>query len=189
VEVAPNSTSKPKVLVEGERGPQSTTIYVDSRGNASIGSSVEAVPNRVSASNSLSSDSNIPEYTYRGASEGPEVVFERGFRGRGNSSDVYLHAKDNTDPPSIYVSSSKSEDVGIDFTTALNKQKGNLYTVRPGSDAIDVNAVLGRKSPYPYEQEIAVTYKVPAEDVRGVTPVNADGTYKGISVLNPNFKP
>lgn len=133
---------------------------------------------------------DIPTYTYRGAAEGPEAVFERGFKGRGDSADVYLHAKDNTDPASIYVSTSRSDDIAInDFATSYNTRDGYLYTVRLGPDAIDVNSVLGSKSPYAFEQEIAVPFKVPFDDIRGVTPVNTDGIYKGFSILNPNYKP
>jgi len=68
--------------------------------------------------------------------------------------------------------------------------EGNLYIIRPGSNAIDVNKTLGARSPFPNEFEVAILYRVDPKDIRGVTPLNPDGTFKyNYSILNPSWQP
>jgi hypothetical protein len=131
----------------------------------------------------------LPEYTLRGDDVGPDVVFEKGFKGRGTSTDVFAHAVDNREPASIYVSTSSSSDVAIDFGTDHFTAEGFMYTIRPDSRSIDVNEYLGWESPHYDEFEIVIPYRVLPSDVRGVTPLNSDGSYVGYSILNPNWKP
>jgi hypothetical protein len=130
-----------------------------------------------------------PYYVVRGDSRGPEIIFNEGVKARGVSDDLYLHALDNTNPPSMYVSTSMSEDVAIKFGTKYFTEDGFYYTIRPSSDALDVNQILGIRSPYVDEMEIAIPVSVPPRDIRAVTPLNRDGTYLGYSILNPNWLP
>jgi hypothetical protein len=44
-----------------------------------------------------------PSFTFRGDTRSPDVIFNEGFQPRGDSTDLFLHALDNTNPPSIYV--------------------------------------------------------------------------------------
>lgn len=127
-------------------------------------------------------------FTYRGDSRGHEEIFEDGFRARGDSTDLMKHELDNTNPPSAYVSTTKSPEKAYDFATQFYTEPGNIYTVRP-RNGIDVNEVLGPRSPFPDELEVAVPNRIAPADVRGVTPIRADGSYVGHSILNPNFKP
>jgi len=60
-----------------------------------------------------------------------------------------------------------------------------LYIVK-SDNGIDVNKMLGNKNPFPEEEEIAIPQGVPSRNVLGVTPVKADGSYVGHSILNPN---
>ncbi len=113
-------------------------------------------------------------FTYRGDSRSPDEVFSNGFQSRGNSTDLQAHALDNTRPPSAYVSTSRSADVAGDFAD-------NVYVVRP-RNGIDVNQVLGSRSPFPDELEIAIPGGVSPSDIRAVTRGN-------ISILNPGYKP
>ncbi|MCE0461012.1 scabin-related ADP-ribosyltransferase [Pseudomonas uvaldensis] len=119
--------------------------------------------------------SEIPQYTFRGDSRGPDVIFNEGFQPRGNSKDLMLHALDNKSPPSMYVPTSRSFDVANDFDS-------NVYVVRQ-RDGIDVNAVLGSKSPFPEELEIAMPGGVRPSDIRALTLPD-----QGVSILNPNFR-
>jgi hypothetical protein len=117
---------------------------------------------------------NKPDFTYRGDSRSPTEIFENGFKPRGASTDLQAHALDNTAPPSIYVSTSKSSSVASEFAD-------NVYVVRP-RNGVDVNATLGTRSPFPDELEIAIPSGVSPSDIRAVTQGN-------VSILNPGYKP
>jgi len=132
----------------------------------------------------------IPKFTYRGTIQDLEDAFPEGFRGQGESKDLFKHALDNTDPPSIYVSTSKSPEVAIDFATEYYRREGYLYIVRPSRDAIDVNKVLGSSSPHKNEHEVAIPYGIRLQDLRARIPLNSDGTFKiNHFILNPNWSP
>jgi hypothetical protein len=131
------------------------------------------------ATNSVRSTSgaagDLQGFTFRGDTRGPDVIFNEGFAARGNSEDLFLHALDNTSPPSAYIPTSTSYGVASDFAE-------NVYVVRP-RNGIDVNAVLGSKSPFPSELEIAIPYRIDTKDIRAVTL-----RHDGVSILNPNYK-
>ena len=57
----------------------------------------------------------------------------------------------------------------------------NVFTIR-SSNGVDVNKVLGNRSPLPFENEIAIPWQVSPNDIKGVTL-----TDKSMSILNPNF--
>lgn len=131
---------------------------------------------------------DLPDLTYRGDSRSPNEIFERGFEPKGDNRNLLEHATDNP-ADSNFVSTSSSRDVAVDdFATTYNSTDGQVYTIRTG-DGVDVNRTLGNQSSYPNELEIAVPGGVPAENIRGMTPVNADGTPKGATILNPNYRP
>lgn len=77
--------------------------------------------------------------------------------------------------------------MGIDFGTAYRTKKGYLYTIRK-VDGHDVNKELGKAVPFPEEKEIAIPGGVDREDILGVTPLNADGSYVGYSTPNPKAR-
>jgi len=116
------------------------------------------------------------KFVFRGDTRSPSTIFSEGFKPRGTSTDLLKHARDNTAPPSIFVSTSKSSGVAGGFAD-------NIFVVRP-RNGIDVNSVLGRRSPFPDELEIAIPRGVNPSDIRGVTLPR-----EGVSILNPNFKP
>jgi hypothetical protein len=131
----------------------------------------------------------LPEFTFRGDGRGPAFIFSDGFKGRGESTNVYAHAMDNTSPESIYVSTSSSKAVAKDFGTEFGMEDGFLYTIRPDPKSVDVNAILGQNSPHKSEFELAIPFEILPRDIRAVTPLNADGSYVGYSFLNPNWRP
>ncbi|WLG21482.1 DUF6531 domain-containing protein [Pseudomonas sp. FP1154] len=129
-----------------------------------------------------------PTYLYRGDLRGPEVIFKEGFMSLGKSTDLLLHIWDNRNPPSNFVSTTTSVEVGLDFGTKYGTRKGYLYVLKkiPGRD---VNKELPPEDvPYSYEYEIAIPDRVRTEDIIGVTPLKRDGSYVGYSLPNPQRK-
>ncbi|MBD9460804.1 RHS domain-containing protein, partial [Pseudomonas sp. PDM05] len=128
---------------------------------------------------------NSTEYLYRGDDKQPEHVFQYGFKSKGDSNDLYLHALDSNNPPSNFISTSPSKMIGIDFATRYGTQKGFLYALKkiPGRD---VNKELGKLAPFDAEAEIAIQSKIDTKDILGATPIKRDGSYVGYSIPNPN---
>jgi hypothetical protein len=119
----------------------------------------------------------LPQFLYRGDWDIMYDVFTDGFKPRGTSMDLLLHAEDNRDPPSGYVSTTTSPEVAWMFGP-------KIYVVRTPDNAIDVNATLGPSTPQPKLFEFAVPGPIPGHEVRGVT-----NPKRGISWLNPNYIP
>ena len=115
-------------------------------------------------------------FTFRGDTRGPGTIFNEGFSARGSSQDLFAHAVNNTQPASAYIPTSKSADIAAGFAD-------NVYVVRPRG-GLDVNQILGSRSPFPNELEVAVPLRINPTDIRGVTLPN-----QGMSVLNPNWVP
>ncbi|MBJ2209514.1 RHS domain-containing protein [Pseudomonas carnis] len=142
---------------------------------------------------SKKSEPNVPtphndeEYLFRGDKTPPNEVFKNGFKSKGDSEDLYLHAIDSNDPPSNFISTSPSRAVGITFATSYGDKKGYLYTLK-SIEGHDINTELGKQAPYPKELEFAIHNKIDPEDILGATPVKSDGTYVGYSIPNPNRK-
>ncbi len=127
------------------------------------------------------------QYLYRGDSRHPNEIFKHGFKSRGKSTDLLLHSRDNTNPPSNFVPTSTSRDVGMTFATSFGLEDGFLYTLKkiPGRD---VNKELGILSDYKIEKEIAIPDRIDRKDILGATPVNEDGTSANYSLINPYRK-
>jgi RHS repeat-associated protein len=119
---------------------------------------------------------NVVKFTFRGDSRNYEKMFEQGMNARGKSDNLYLHALDNTNPPSNFIPTSKSFKQAQSF----NDQ---VFVIKPKGGR-DLNTELGTKSPHPHEQEVAIPIRISPEDIRGV--IHPHGQY---STLNPNYKP
>ncbi len=127
------------------------------------------------------------EYLFRGDRNPPEKVFEQGFKSKGDSNDLYLHAVNSNDPLSNFISTSPSRMTAIDFATGYGTREGYLYVIKSIAGH-DVNLELGKRTPFANEKEFAIHEKIDPEDVLGMTPVNPDGSYTGYSIPNPNRK-
>jgi uncharacterized protein RhaS with RHS repeats len=124
------------------------------------------------------------KYTFRGDSRLPSEIFKNGFQPRGPNTDLAKYARHNE--PSVFVGTSKSPTLAReDFAGSGN----HVYTVRPGSKAIDVNASLGKASPYPYESEIAVPGGISSSDIMGARKVGSSGAFTGPFIKNPKYVP
>lgn len=111
------------------------------------------------------------------------MIFQEGFQPRGTNTDLYQYASQNV--PSVYVPTSTSQSVAMDFASM---QEGYVYTIRGMPEGIDVNGVLGSRSPFPHEFEIAVPGGVPPENILRAQPVGADGNFSGPYLANPGYK-
>ncbi|MER3250415.1 scabin-related ADP-ribosyltransferase [Salmonella enterica] len=99
--------------------------------------------------------------TYRGDDRSPDEIFRDGFKPKGDSNDLLLHATDSWNPPSNFISTSPDENIATNFATSFDNNDGYVYYTR-ANNGIDINKVLG------------------------ATPVNADGTWANYIILNPN---
>jgi hypothetical protein len=126
-------------------------------------------------------------YLYRGDLKHPDEIFRTGFKSKGESNDLLLHAMDSNDPPSNFISTSPSRLTAIHFGTKFETRKGFLYTLKK-MDGIDVNKELKNLAPFAEETEIAFHNKIDTSDIIGVTPLKKDGSYVGYSTPNPNRK-
>jgi Pertussis toxin, subunit 1 len=150
--------------------------------NGLIGAGANGVMNLFAASTTIAVDESTSllsdtNFVYRGDSQSPATVFQNGFTAQGNSTDLLLHAIDNTNPPSAFVSTSTSFDQAANFSS-------NVYVIRAPSNGINVNSALGPLSPFPWENEVAVPFSISPSAVRGVTITN-----QGFSLINPNYGP
>jgi scabin-like protein len=110
---------------------------------------------------------DLPPVTYRGDARTPEEIFETGFQPRGTSTDLEHYAL--TNDPSAFVGTSKSSEVAAEFAGP-----GGYHYVIRAPDGIDVNATLGSRSPFPYEQEVVFQGGINTEHVVGAHPVGTN---------------
>jgi len=123
-------------------------------------------------------------FIFRGDARSPEAIFTEGFQPKGTSQDLFLKASQNTD--SIFVSTSKSPNVAREF--ASYQGDGYVYTIRGQPQGVDVNAVLGSRSPFPHELEIAVPGGIKPVDIMGARQIGSDGRFIGPFIKNPGYK-
>jgi len=127
------------------------------------------------------------DYLYRGDQREPYEIFENGFKSKGKSNDLLLHSIDSDFPPSNFISTSPSRQVGKNFATSFNTEIGYLYTLQkiPG---YDLKKELGALYDFGAENEIAIKGKINKEDVLGATLILDNGKEFGYSIPNPNRK-
>ena len=126
-----------------------------------------------------------PTYVFRGDGRPPAQIFDEGFKASGTNTDVLNHATTNTN--SGLISTSSTPNVAREFADV--QVGGYVYTVRKPPQALDVNATLGAKSPYPQEFEIAVPGAIRPQDILGARQVGPDGKFVGPFVKNTGFQP
>jgi len=124
----------------------------------------------------------LPNFTFRGDTRPPHMIFQQGFQPKGNNTDLYDHVFHNP-KDSNYVSTSKREEVSKGFA----KPGGWIYTVAPGSGGKDVNARFGNHHKYAHEREISVPGGVPANKILMARQVDAHNRYTGEILLNPAY--
>ncbi|WP_370695118.1 RHS repeat-associated core domain-containing protein [Pseudomonas sp. FP1762] len=127
------------------------------------------------------------EYLYRGDSRDPSDVFVNGFKSKGDSEDLFLHSIDSDFPPSGFISTSPSRDVGKEFATSFFTKTGFLYTLKR-VNGYDLKQELGNRYKFSREQEFAAPKIIKNEDILGATIIIDDGRDFGYSIPNPYRK-
>jgi RHS repeat-associated protein len=124
------------------------------------------------------------DYLYRGDEREPNNVFQNGFKSKGKSNDLLLHSIDSENPPSNFISTSPSRDVGKLFATGYHTKVGYLYTLQK-IDGYDLQKELGQAYLFGAEKEIAIANRIKNVDVLGATLIIDDGRELGYSIPNP----
>ncbi len=99
-----------------------------------------------------------------------EIKAGGGFNAKvpGSSVDLYDYALNNT--PSQYISTSTDIDSVIRFGDDYYDGKGYIYRIEiDDGKGVDVNKILGSKSPFPTEKEFAVIDKISNNEIKGHT--------------------
>ncbi len=120
---------------------------------------------------------------YRGerSSVDPDTVFKNGFQPKGTGTDLEQHVTSNTTAGN-FISTSSSEKIADDFAG----KNGYVYEIETSS-YVDVNEILGSKSPYPEQMEFAIPGGVSSEQIKGAW-VMRNGVRTGEFIPNPQFK-
>ncbi|WLG86655.1 DUF6531 domain-containing protein [Pseudomonas cucumis] len=124
------------------------------------------------------------DYLYRGDERDPNDVFKNGFNSKGKSNDLLLHSIDSENPPSNFISTTPSRDVGKLFATGYHTKVGYLYTLQK-IDGYDLQKELGQAYLFGAEKEIAIANRIENVDVLGATLIIDDGRELGYSIPNP----
>jgi len=124
-------------------------------------------------------------FIFRGDARDPSAIFAEGLQPRGTNTDLFKYVSENE--PSVFVPTSTSPNIARDL--AEQQGGGFVYTIRGQANGIDVNAVLGTRSPFPDELEIAVPGGIQPSDILGAKPVGAGGRFSGPFIKNPAYNP
>ena len=136
----------------------------------------------------LLSSQELPSRVYRGAISEPSVIFEEGFKARGDNIDLWLHVYKHSSQDSGFIATSKSENVAGDFPNPGPAEKW-VYVIEPSSEipAYDVNRAL-RDNGFSNESEIVFEGEIPPEWVVGAYQYNStSGEQIGDFISNPNY--
>ena len=107
-----------------------------------------------------------PKYLYRFDTRGlDEITNAGGFNSWGTDMNLLEHANGNNvfNKTSGYVSTSSSLNSTLEFSAG---RKGFIYKIKPQSNGININKALGKSSPFPGENEVAVPLNIPASDIK-----------------------
>ncbi|MDO3608387.1 scabin-related ADP-ribosyltransferase, partial [Ralstonia pseudosolanacearum] len=148
------------------------------------GEAANSAPNSATAADTATSSAPKSGFLFRGDGRLPGVAFNEGFVPRGTNTDLYKYASENE--PSIFVPTSKSPNVAREF--ADMQGEGYVYTIRGQRQGLDVNAILGPRSPHPDELEIAVPGGISPFDIMGARQVGPNGTFVGPFIKNPGYR-
>lgn len=122
--------------------------------------------------------SNNSKLLFRGDSRSPSNIFNEGFYSKGFDGGLHEHAAGLLDE-SYYIGTSKSFSEASKFAG----KDGYVYYIDKPAGGLDVNSILGAKSPFPYEFEIAYPGNISSQHIIGASNMNT-----GIFTANPFFR-
>lgn len=111
----------------------------------------------------------------------PDIAFESGISSKGIGNDLLAHVSSNTTAGN-FVSTSKKRDIAEAFAG----KNGYVYKIQTDR-GIDVNKVLGEKSPYPEQSEISIPGSIRSSEIVGAWKVR-EGKITEDFISNPNFR-
>ena len=123
-------------------------------------------------------------FLLRGDARPPETIFQQGLQPWGGDASLEDYVLNNS--PSQYVGLTSDPNVAADFATNSGTRNGYVYATDPQPNGIVVNDALPN-NPFAAEQETAVPGGVPANQIRGATPIGLDYNLGDTSLLNPNY--
>lgn len=71
------------------------------------------------------------------------------------------------------------------FVSDVYGKESILYTIDKPNNGVDVNKYYNNLNYNTQEKEFAVKHNIPIEKIRGGTPIDKEGNYKGYTDLNP----
>ena len=104
----------------------------------------------------------VAQTLFRADTRGPEEIFSQGFEPKGGNMNLWEHVTQNP-ADSGFVSTTKSLSSAEDFAGEVRAD----YIYRLRATGADVNATFGARSPFPWENEVAVPGPVPASSIEG----------------------
>ncbi len=110
-------------------------------------------------------------FVFRGDKRSPSQIFKEGFTSKGTNFDLFDHASGLIDD-SGFISTSKSFDVAKKFAG----DNGFVFKIQTPDNGLDVNTILGNKSPFPNELEIAVPLEIDASLIKNARQISSDGS-------------
>jgi hypothetical protein len=141
---------------------------------------------------------NVPNFLYHGIEElGADMndIFSRGLRsprminGLGEvainsfTANYVSNHQRFVDDCQYCGLVATSKDIGVALSF-----KHLVYILRPTSEAIDINSLLGSGNSWrPGENEVAIPNMVPTENIYGM--YHASDEFSGLLYLNPSFQP
>jgi hypothetical protein len=99
---------------------------------------------------------------FRADTRGPADIFSSGFRAKGSNMNLWEHVNLNPSD-SGFVSTTDSWASAQDFASLI--RANYIYEAR--ASGLDVNAIFGARSPFPWENEISVPNLISPSDIRG----------------------
>ena len=127
-------------------------------GPATFGGAPGTVRGGTAADRLIGGADDAASTVWRGDGRPPDEIFANGFKPNGSDMGLLDHA--NGSPTSGYVATSTDPGVASGFGPYL-------YKVTGAPNGVDVNATLGKLSPYPGEMEVAFPGGIDACFVEG----------------------
>ncbi|WP_206019660.1 RHS repeat-associated core domain-containing protein [Runella sp. SP2] len=130
------------------------------------------------------SSKSIPkkgDFIFRGDERGPDLIFNEGFKSKGDNTNLEQHVKYNPDDDA-YISTTKYPKI-----SASGDYGEYVYTIKDPKTGKDVNQELGQGR-FSYEHEIAIPYLIPSQNIKGVRKVGNAGKFTGPFIKNPNYQ-
>lgn len=114
------------------------------------------------------------------SSVSPDVTFKQGFTPKGTHNNLEQHVTSNTTAGN-FISTTSEKGIAQQFAG----KNGYVYEIQT-SNYVDVNKILGAKSPFPEQMEFSIPGGVSPSQIKGAW-VMKGGKLTGEFIPNPGF--